>query len=427
MKSIFIILSGVFFLVPQFAASKFSQMKIADGDEIEFDVVDQKCFKSSYDIHTSGDLLQISDCPVISGSIIINDYNSEFMDLGHINEIKGDLTVSNVSSIQRIQGLQLEMIGGAFQFDTLTSLTNLAFPKLQSVETLRWHVLPILTSVNFNAGIKDIKSVIMSDTSLTGFGGFNVETLRNLNINNNRFLERIESSVKEITGELSISANAENLQVVLPQLTKVKSLTLRDAEDVRFDSLQIVEQNADFINNQFSSLKLPKLKSTGQTLSIINNENLGELDFNSLTEIGGGLMVIDNERVNMIEFFANLKSVGGAIELQGDISQCKFNEIKIVKGSAIMKSSSNELDCTEWMSSEIAKAVRGGKIECSAGDKPKEIKLVDDRGKTTKETTEPSTSGGLFNHKDSSAGWAIKASLLSVVCSFAFAVFWNMF
>lgn len=427
MKSIFIIISGALLsLIPLSSASKFRQLKIEDSDEVQFEV-DPKCFKSTYDIQTSGDLLQLSDCPVISGSIIINGYDSEFMDLGHISEIKGDLSVSNASSIQRIQGLQLEMIGGTFQFDTLTSLTNLAFPKLQAVETLRWHVLPILTSVNFNAGIKDIKSVIMSDTSLTGFGGFNVETLRNLNINNNRFLERIESSVTEITGELSISANAENLNVLLPHLTWVKSLTLRDAENVRFDSLQIVEQNADFINNQFDTLDLPKLKSTGHTLSIINNNRLQNVDFNALTEVGGGLMVIDNEKINKVDFFSSLKSVGGAIEMHGDISESKFTEIKIVKGSAIIKSTSNDLDCSEWMSSEIAKAVRGGKIECSAGDKPKEIKHVDDRGKTTKDTKEPSSSGRLFNHKDSSTGWAVKASLFSVVCGCGFAIFWNMF
>lgn len=405
-------------------ASKFRQMMISDGEQAEFDV-DPKCFKSSYSIHTSGDLLQLSDCLVISGSIVINDYDSDFLDLGHISEIKGDLSISNASSIQRIQGLQLEMIGGTFQFDTLTSLTSLVFPKLQSVDTLRWHVLPILTSVNFNAGIKDIKSVIMSDTSLTGFGGFNVETLRTLNINNNRFLERIESSVTEVTGELSISANAENLQVVLPHLTWVKSLTLRDADSVNFDSLQIVEQNADFINNQFSALKLPKLKSTGHTLSVINNDRLDEIDFSALTEVGGGLMVIDNQRINKVDFFPSLNSVGGAVEMHGDISESKFGNIKIIKGSAIIKSTSNELDCAEWMSGEISKAVRGGKIECSAGDKPKEIKHVDDRGKTTKETKEPA-SGGLFSHKDSSAGWALQASLLSVIAGCAVAISWNM-
>lgn len=411
-------------VIPVAHASKFHQASDDDMDVIEFEG-DSKCFKSIHSIRTSSELLQVADCSVISGSITIDEFDSDFMDLGAISEIRGDLSVSNASSIERIQGSNLELVGGTFQFDTLTSLTSLSFPKLQAVETLRWHVLPILTSVNFKSGIKDIKSVVMSDTSLTGFGGFNFERLRNLNINNNRFLERIESSVAEITGELSISANAENLNVILPNLIRVKSLTVKDAEEVQLDSLQIVDKNADFIANEFDSLSLPKLKSTGHTLSIIDNFNLENLDFGSLTEVGGGLMVIDNANINKVDFFPKLKSVGGAVEMHGNIASTEFKEIKIVKGSAILKSKSNEIDCSEWMVEELAKAVRGGKIECSGGEGMRAVKHVDDGGKVTKEIKEPQNGGGKLNKNITSSGWIIKASAVSVLAGCLVAISWT--
>lgn len=354
-----------------------------DGD-YEDTKIDPKCFKSEYSIHTSGDLLAISDCTVLSGSIHITDYDSDYLSFGSIKEVKGDLSVKNASSLLKIEGISLKSVGGTFELNTLNSLTALSFPKLESVETMKWQVLPILTFVNFDSGIKSINSVIMSDTSLTGFGGFNVETLKILNINNNRFLEKIESTVSEVTEELLISANARNLKVSLPNLTWVKTMTVKDTEEINLESLQIVEKSLDFSNNKFSTLNLPKLSSAGSTLSIINNKKLDDVNFDNLSEVGGGLMVIDNDKLKKINFFSALKTVGGAIEFHGDISENHFSNLKIIKGSAIMKSSSEEFDCTEWMKNEVGKVVRGGKVECGSGkSQSTEVMLVDETGEST--------------------------------------------
>lgn len=347
--------------------------------------IDPKCFKSEYQIHSVSDLNQISDCTVLSGSIHITHYDSDSLFLGSIKEIKGDLTIRNISNLIRIEALSLNSIGGTLELNTLNSLTSLSFPKLETIETMKWQVLPILTFVNLDSGIKTISSVIMSDTSLTGFGGFNVETLKTLNINNNRFLERIESSVSEVTDELLISANANNIKVSLPNLTWVKTITIKDTESVNLESLQIVERSADFSNNKFESLKLPKLKSTGHTLSIINNKELNEIELTELSEVGGGLMIIDNEKIKTLDFFPSLKSVGGAIEFHGDIKENHFDNLKIIKGSAIMKSSSDEFDCNGWMKNEVGKVVRGGKVECGSGkSSTTDVILVDESGESTK-------------------------------------------
>lgn len=342
-----------------------------------------KCLEPLNKIQNSGELRALADCELITGSIHVTNYEADILDLGKIKTIKGDFIVTNVSSLKVIQASELESIGGEFDLDTLTSLTSLSLSKLQAVETLKWHVLPILTQVTFSKGINQIKSITMSDTSLTGITGFNVDTLKSMTINNNRFLEWVESSVTEITGELSISANADNLRVSMPNLVSVKGITVKDTEEVDFHELQTIEYNGDFINNNFRELKLPKLKSAGHTLSIIKNKMLSNIDMNSLTEVGGGLIIVDNSKVEKIDFFSSLKSVGGAIEFRGDITDNKFNSLKIVRGSAILNSSSSQFDCKKWMTNEVSKVVRGGKIECSSGEKGTEIMLIDKNGEIT--------------------------------------------
>lgn len=342
-----------------------------------------KCFEPEYNILSVSDLSAISDCSIITGSIHIKGFDSDILNFGLIKEVKGDFTITNVSSLIRIDALYLNTVGGTFQLNTLTSLTSISLPSLENVNIMKWQVLPILTFVNFDAGIKNINSVIMSDTSLTGFGGFNVETLRTLSINNNRFLERIESTVSEVTDEVLIAANSRNIRVSLPNLKWVKTMTIKDTETINLDSLQVVEKSLDFSNNKFSSLNLPKLRSTGTTLSIINNRYLGDINFDSLKEVGGGLMIIDNEMVRKFDFFPSLISVGGAVEFHGDITSNHFEDLKIIKGSAILKSSSELFDCSDWMKNEVGRVVRGGKVECGSGKSTStEVMLVDESGES---------------------------------------------
>lgn len=354
-------------------------------DETESVEIQSKCFEPEYTITSARDLMDISDCTVIPGNVHVSAFDSDILYLGSIQEINGDLRVENCSSLVAIDAQSLNTVGGVLELNTLNSLTALSFPRLESVKTLKWQVLPILTVLNLDSGIKQISSIIMSDTSLTGFGGFNVDTLATLIVNNNRYLEKIESTVTEIPGRLLIAANAHNVEVSLPFLTSVKDITIKDAETIDLGSLQVVEQNADFSQNRFALLDLPNITSVGKTLSIAKNNKLKQVNFDNLSEVGGGLMVIDNDLLKNMDFFSSLKSVGGAIEFHGDIDSNHFNGLKLVKGSAILKSSSQNFDCTDWMRNEVGRVVRGGKIECGTGkSSTTEVLMVDESGLSVK-------------------------------------------
>lgn len=345
--------------------------------------INHKCIKSEYIIKTSGELAAISSCSILFGSVCIENFNSDTLYLGQIQEIHGDLIVKNSSQIIKMEAPDLSFVEGKLELNTLNSLTYISFPKLETVDALQWEVLPILTFVDLEAGIKNINSVTMADTSLSGFGGFNTETLRTLNINNNRFLEKIESTVSKITGDLLIAANADNVHVSLPNLTTVTTLTIKDTESINMENLQVVGKSADFSHNSFQKLDLSHLRSLGDTLSIIKNKNLNEVKLEKLTEVSGGLIIIDNHDLNNLDFFISLKSVGGATEFQGDIQSNHFSKLKVIKGSAILKSSNKGFDCADWMKNEVGKVVRGGKVECGSGkSNTTEILLVDEDGKS---------------------------------------------
>ncbi|GME85960.1 unnamed protein product [Ambrosiozyma monospora] len=330
------------------------------------------CTQNTFDIRSEADLEQISKCAKIKGDVVVEEYEGSLLELEGVAVIEGSLTIKNSGGLSSIEAPELQVVTGTLALDTLTSLSSLSFPKLMDIDSIEWKVLPILSHANFNRGIKKIKSVVMQDTSLTGFVGFNVEKLNRLNINNNRFLERIDSTVKEVDGELVIAANSKGLKVVLSDLEYAEKVVIKDADEVDIGKLENVKQSAEFINNKFTELDVSHLKEVGASLSISKNANLKKADFSSLSDVGGGLIVIDNMELNKIDCFPSLKTIGGAIEFHGDIEESSLQQLRLVKGSAIVKSSSSSFDCKNWIENQVSDVVRGGKIECGSGNSKNE-------------------------------------------------------
>ncbi|GMF63677.1 unnamed protein product [[Candida] boidinii] len=196
------------------------------------------------------------------------------------------------------------------------------------------------------------------------YHGFDVNKLEILKINNNRYLEKIESNVKEITGELIVSANARYLELSLAELQSVKHLTIRDVDKLNISNLQIIEKTGEFINNRFEKLSLDKLKLTGNTLSLMDNDELKEIETPRLEEVGGGLMIIDNKNLENINFLNEIKSVGGAIEFDGFFKNVELPKLKIVKGSTLIRSTDDDFHCEKWIKEEMSRVITVGKIQC---------------------------------------------------------------
>jgi len=353
-----------------------------EDEEYEVDSdssVPTQCSQGDYRISSMAQLEQLYECDDIIGSVIITNYQGPTIDTGDIKTISGDFIVANASNLVRINIPKLAVIGGKFSLNELTSLTSVHAPVLNDVGSINWNVLPILSTVNFDNGVKKIKSITISDTSLIGFSGFDIDYLDILNINNNRFLESINANLKGVKESLSISANAKNILVSLPNLEWANNITIRDVSSINLSNIESVNASFELIDNNFQAIKFPKLTNVGGTLSILENYNLKEIEFPNVGEIGGGLMISNNTQISKVNFLPKLSSIGGAIEIYGDIKEISFNKLKLVKGSAILHSTSDGLDCGKWTRSgdegSHASIVRGGKITCTSGTKQQTVKF----------------------------------------------------
>ena len=159
------------------------------SDAFEREAVDPLCTKAQHDINNSGDFAYLTrTCAHVSGDIFINEYNAAVLDFGTLSSIGGSLKVTNVSNLVRIDASILTIIRSSFSLNELTSLTSINFSYLKSVDSIEWKILPILSSIGFDAGIYKVKNIVISDTSLVGFSWKNkVKDLDSFNLNNTRF------------------------------------------------------------------------------------------------------------------------------------------------------------------------------------------------------------------------------------------------
>lgn len=349
-----------------------------EDEEVQEIEVPTQCSQGSYEISSESQLAELYQCDDIIGSVHIQNYHGSTLDTGDIKTISGDFVISNASNLVRINTPKLAVIGGKFKLNELTSLTSVNSPFLNNVGIVEWKVLPILSTVNFDYGIKKVKSITISDTSLIAFNGFDSEILDTLNINNNRFLESISTGLKGINEKLSISANARNIVVSFPKLEYANNITIRDVSSLDFSNIHAVNKSLELINNNFQSVKFPKLKSVGGTLSLIENWNLKDVEFNQIEDISGGLMLINNTYLNKLNFFPKLTSIGGAIKFVGDFRDASFSKLKVIKGSALIDTASNGFDCSKWTRNDsdngIASIIRGGSIVCRSSGREQTVK-----------------------------------------------------
>lgn len=389
------------------------------------------CKKDEHVIMNAADLhsLQVS-CNDITGNIRFNAYRDAIVDFGNLQTIGGSLYIENISNIVKIQGNRLQKIGGTFKLHSLTSLVVLDLPSLNNVKEIEWKVVPILNSANLNKEMKGLKKIVISDSSLSIINDFNkIREVDIFDINNNRFLEIIKANIETVRQKLSISANAKQLELEMPLLVSAQNITIRDTSSISLPKLESVGSSLELIENDFVTIDLSTLKEVGASLGIIDNVNLDLIDFANVSDIQGGLIIENNPKLQKIDAFKTLKQVGGGIYLDGKFSETNFPQLKLVKGSAYVKSDSDMFDCSRWTTPKYGRSfIRGGKVTCISG-KSEESESIDTDGNVVGRNEKSDNSNksgpssnrgkhGLFS-KVSHSGSAINEIPKIMVCTLA--------
>ncbi|EEQ40690.1 putative sporulation-specific protein [Clavispora lusitaniae] len=327
------------------------------------ETVQPHCVNTRFVVKNRQDLYSILDCKVLKGNLEIIDYEDPILTFPHLNYLDGSLLIRQSPHLIRIEAQELSRITGGFSMEKLTSLAMVVMPALTSVKFLEWRVLPIFGNLKLGE-LTGVESVIISDTSLAKLTVSSADVMRNLDLNNNRFLEFIKFDVKHINDLLHIGANGRNAIVDLDLLQSAHNMSIHNVADIKISNLELIKGSASIINNSFHSINFTNLENVEGTLSIAQNDQLALANFPSVSEIGGGLSIVNNTFLQSISFFPKLNVIGGALDLVGNIRYASWDKLKLVKGSARLTTTVPTFDCKKWAQRDVGTIIRGGKIEC---------------------------------------------------------------
>ena len=242
--------------------------------------------------------------------------------LNGVQQITGDLTCQNAGQLTELSADQLGTIGGRFYLNNLTILSTLAFSSLNNVHEIYWIGLPALQGLNFPQGVSQARNVLISNTQLNTLAGIELDTVGNIDIDNNLLLKTINvNQISTITGSLNIAANYKNLDITFDNLQQANNMTFRNVSSVTMPSLSQVNGSLGFYSDQFQSFSAPNLTSTGGALAFVDSPNLSNISMPRLTQVGGGFLIANNTNLKSINGFPKLQTIVGALDFAGSFDK----------------------------------------------------------------------------------------------------------
>ncbi len=283
-------------------------------------ILAQEC-SGTATIQNSGDATAIAACQTYSGDIVIATGTTDDIALDGMEELDGNFIARNVSRIREISSSTLTTITGEFELDELQILSSLDFPSLSNVDSIRWNALAGLQALQFTSQVTQASVVDIQNTQLNSLEGINLEVVDRFIIANNNYLRQITLQLGSITDALLIEGNANDLAVSFPELQWAFNMTMRNCSSIDIPALATVNGSMGFYGGTYESLAAPALFEVGESLSFVSNDALLNISMPELVDVGGGLQVANNTMLDMINGFPVLKTVGGALDFNGNFTE----------------------------------------------------------------------------------------------------------
>lgn len=263
------------------------------------------------------------DCDVVDGDVTVDSDVSGDLVFNGIKQIKGDLIINNASGIVSISSTSINAIGGNFTLNNLEFLSTLEMSSLKSVGAISLIKLTQLDNLNFGTeGVTKVKSIQVTDTFISDLSGLSVATVENFRIDNNRKMTSFNSDLVNITGQLIISSNGNNMEITMNELELASEMQISNVKSFKAPKLEKVSQSIKFDNNrELTSFIATNLTEIGDDLSFINNKKLSNISMPALETVSGGFTIQNNTAMEAIEGFDELATVSGGIILRGDFEK----------------------------------------------------------------------------------------------------------
>ena len=277
-----------------------------------------QCDGPTTTIQNAGDASALANCQTVKGDVIIAATASGSIAIDGVQQITGDLSCQNADQLTTISADQLAAIGGTFNLMNITILSTLAFSSLTDVNYINWVGLPELQGLNFPQGVSKAQNVRISNTQLNTLSGIELQTVDNIDIDNNQYLGTVNvNDITNITGSLTISANAASLEISFPNLQAANNMTFRNVSAISMPSLSQVGGSLGLYSDTVQSFSAPNLTVTGSSLAFVDCPNLSNISMPLLKDIGGGFLIANNTNLKAIDGFPNLQVVVGAVDFAG--------------------------------------------------------------------------------------------------------------
>lgn len=347
------------------------------------------------------DLDKYAGCETLVGNLTITgDLGSAA--LANVQEIQGSLSINNATLLNSFSADSVQTITGALNLEKLTVLDSASFGSLKEVDTINLLTLPAIST--FASNLQSANNIIISDTSLESVDGFSsLKTVSAFNINNNRYLTSIKSTLQTVSDSLQVSFNGDKTAVSFDNLIWANNITLRSVSNASFASLENVNASFGFFNNSIESLKMVNLTKVGQTFTVNSNNDLTTLQCTNLTSVGGGFVIANNTALKSINGFPKLNTVGGAVVVVGNFSDLELPSLKSVRGGADFESKSGNFSCSPFEKLHSNNAIQGDKFVCKNGATSTSIKLSSTSTSSGSSKTSSGSTSATATSSDSSS------------------------
>lgn len=350
---------------------------------------------SDFTATVQADLDRLSSCNALRGTLnVAGDLDTAA--IANVRAIYGSLIVNNATSLTSFSADSLTTITGQLSMTDLTVLSSLNLGDLASVGSINFITLPALEQITFGTGISDIESLYISDTSLSSLEGFNIINVETFNVNNNRYLNSIDSQLESVSQALEVSYNSEDVEVSFDSLKWANNITFRDVSSVSLANLSTVNSSLGIYNCKMDSFNATGVEQIGGYLSINNNDGLEEVGFPSLSSVGGGLVIANNSELTDVAF-DRLRTVGGAVNLVGNFTDVEMGSLRTVRGGFVIDSR-GDLNCDAFNRLDRQGVIQGDRYVCRAASSSTSTRMSSTSGGSS------STGGSSSSSSSSDSG-----------------------
>ena len=235
-----------------------------------------------------------------TGEFFKIEYNESLSEVNTtaLERVNGDLHLRSLPLLTNLD-LNIKFVSGDFRLQELTELQEVPLEHVQTIEQ----------SLIFDQNLSVEELSLPSITTASSIIVIGNDQLRNLTI----------TPMAQLNGSLEITYNM-SLENIHLEITTINEDILIQANSaltgITFEGLHAHYGSTSVISNpSLLAISVPELTSIDDSIIIIDNETLGEINFGALSQIQGGLWMQELQSLQDLNGFQNLETISSDLRL----------------------------------------------------------------------------------------------------------------